>query len=210
MKLDMNPISLAYPNDSYKDIDSARHLIVLIPAGANYAAMTRRIWDLAQATSTQIRFLGLCKDAAEELSLRRGLVTMTSLLQDGNVSTELKVELGTNWVEAVKRNCDPGDLIVCLAEQHAGLVHRPLSQILQSTIKAPVYILSGLSPQIPLRPNWRFQIIAWLGSIAILMGAFLLQIQVVSMHEGWAQTTLLILSVVGEIWLIGAWNGLLS
>jgi hypothetical protein len=51
---------------------------------------------------------------------------------------------------------------------------------------------------------------AWLGSIGIIAGAFLLQIRIVSMPADWVQTTLLILSFTAEIWLIGGWNSLFS
>lgn len=208
IKLDTSSVSLTYPTNSYKDLEAAYRLILLVPADVDYSVATRRIWELANATSMHILLLGLCKDPTEEPSLRRGLVTMASLLQDGKVSAELTVEFGTNWLEAVKRFSQPGDMIVCFAEQRAGLLHRPLSPILQSNLNNPVYILSGLYPQSPSKSNWRSQLMAWSGSIGILVGAFLLQIRIVSMPEDWVQTTLLILSVIGEVWLIGIWNSL--
>jgi hypothetical protein len=131
---------------------------------------------------------------------------MASLLKDGKVSTDARVEIGTNWLTAVRRIFHPGDMIVCFAEQRAGLLNRPLSQILKSDLEAPVYILSGLSSQGVPERNWWSQAVAWAGSIAIIVGAFLLQIQITSAPQGWAQNVLLILSVIGEIWLITAWN----
>jgi hypothetical protein len=120
----------------------------------------------------------------------------------------VKIEFGTSWVEAVKQNSQPGDMIVCIAEQRVGLWQRPLSQILQSNMDNPVYILSGLSHQNPSRSNWRSQVMAWVGSLGILVGAFLFQIRIVSMPSDWVQTILLIFSVISEAWLIGNWNSL--
>ena len=208
IKLDTNSVSLVYPDKAFKDLEAAHHLLVLVPADIDYAATTRRIWELADASGMHIRLLGLCKDRVEEPGLRRGLVTMASLLQDGNISAEVKVSFGNSWVETVKQNSYPGDMIVCFAEQRAGLLHRPLSQILRSNLNNPVYILSGLYPQNLSLSNWRSQIMAWAGSLGILIGAFLIQIRIVSMPADWAQTTLLILSVIGEAWLIGGWNSL--
>ena len=184
------------------------HLIVLIPDDLVDASTTRRVWKLATSAGAHVQLLSLCKDAAQEPGLRRSLVTIVSLLQDGKVSAGLKVEFGTNWVEAVKRNSHPGDMIVCFAEQRVGLLHRPLSQILQSNLNATVYILSGLSPQ--TRPNWFSQITVWIGALAIIVMAFLLQIRITSWSQDWTQTSLLILSAVGEVWLIWAWNNLFS
>ncbi len=187
-------------------LESARRLIILIPADSDYHALTRRVWELANATGTCVQFLGLCQDPAQEPSLRRGLVTMSALVQDGRISAEVKVEIGTSWVDAVKRNYQTGDMIVCLAEQRAGLLHRPLSQILQANLNAPVYILSGLYSQNLSRSNWLSQILAWIGSIGIIAGSFILQIRITVLPQDWAQTTLLILSVIGEAWLIWVWN----
>ncbi len=186
-KLDFHLPSLTYPKDVQLDtsaprrasihtsLEPARRLIVLIPADSDYQAATRRIWELANAMGSRVQFLGLCRDAAQEPNLRRGLVTMSALLQAGRVSAEAKVEIGTNWVNVVKRNYQTGDMIVCFAEQNVGLLHRPLSQILYAKLNAPIYILSGLS-----------------------------------LSQDWAQTTLLILSVIGEVWLIWGWNSLFS
>ena len=208
IKLDTSSASLAYPTSSYKDLGYVRCLIVLIPGEEDCIAMTHRIWKLANAANMHVQLLSLCNDPAEQPRLRRGLVTMASLLQEGNVHAEVKIEFGTSWVEAVKQNSHPGDTIICIAEQRVGLWQRPLSQILQSNVQNPVYILSGLSRQNPSRSNWRSQVMAWLGSLGILVGAFLVQIRIVSMPGDWVQTILLIFSVISEAWLIGNWNSL--
>lgn len=188
--------------------DLARRLIVLVPTDSDCTPVMRRIWELAIATDMRVQFLGLCRDTAQEPALRRGLVTVSALIQDARVSAQAKVEIGTNWVEAVKRNYQAGDMIVCFAEQRAGLLHKPLSQILESNLKVPVYILSGLSPLEPSVSSWVPQAAAWAGSIGVIAGAFLLQSRIVLMPQDWTQTTLLILTVIFETWLIWVWNSL--
>ena len=210
IKLDTSSVSLKYSNDVYTDLESARRLIVLVPADADYAAVTHRVWELAHATGCQILFLSLCTDGAEESSLRRQLITMSAMIQDGKLCVEARVEIGSNWVQTVKSEVQEGDMIVCFAEQRAGLLHKPLSQILQSNIKAPVYILSGLAPQSSSQSNWSSQIMTWIGSIGIIIGSCLLQVRITSLSQDWAQTTLLILSVIGEAWLIWGWNSLFN
>lgn len=188
-------------------LETVHRLIVLIPTDSDYTSATRRISDLAHASGAHVLFLGLCKDVTDELSLRRQLITLSALLQDTRVCVESKVESGTNWVEIVKSNYRDGDMIVCFAEQRTGVLHRPLSQILQSNLNAPVYILSGLYADSPLS-NGYSQILAWSGSLGIIIGLFMLQVRLMSLPSDWVQTTLLILSVIAEAWLIRAWNSL--
>jgi hypothetical protein len=208
IKLDTNPTSLTYPIDSHEGLETIHRLIVLVPTDWDSHAVTRQLWKLARTLGAHIQFLGLYKEAEQEPGLRRGLVTIASLLQDDGVCVDVRVELGTDWVEAVKRNYQSGDMIVCFAEQRTGLLKRHLSQILRSNLKATVYVLSGSHLQTPTRPNWLSQIMIWIGLLAIIVLAFLLQIRITSLPQDWAQSSLLILSVIGEIWLIWFWNSL--
>jgi len=189
---------------------SAGRLIVLVPADSEYGAATRRIWELAVATGRHVQLLSLCKDRTKELSLRRQLILMSALVGDSRISTEAKVEIGANWVDAVERNYQTGDIIVCFAEQRAGLLQRPLNQILEANLDAPVYILSGLYTREYSSSNWVSQAIAWTGSIGIILGFFLLQSRIGLLPNDWTQTTLLILVVIFEFWLIWVWNNLFS
>jgi hypothetical protein len=189
----------------------AGRLLALVPADTDYSIPMKRIWELATTTGLPIQLIGLCNDPTQEPSLRRDLVTISALIRDGRVCVDATVEIGTNWVEVVKRTFQPGDRIICFAEQQVGLFHRPLSQILQSNMKMPVYILSDLtSPDGRRSSHWLSQLTAWMGSIGIIAGSAVLQIRIASLSQDWAQTTLLILSVIGEAWLIWGWNSLFS
>jgi hypothetical protein len=221
-KLDVQHPSLTYQSDFSAtqltekatsvntDLETTGRLIVLIPSDANYTLATKRLWKLAMTTGMPIQLIGLCKDLAQEPSIRRELVTMSALIRDGRVCAEAKVEIGTNWVEVMKHNYQPGDMIVCFSEVRAGLFHKPLSQILQSNLKTPVYILTGLVPENPSRSNWFSQFLVWAGSLGIIVGSSLLQFQITALPQNWAQTTAMILSFLGEIWLIWGWNSLFS
>ncbi|SRR5690349_18110643 len=221
-KLDVQHPSLTYPSDFpgiqlaeeirsvSADLKPTGRLIVLIPPDADHALATKHIWKLAMTTGMPIQLIGLCKELAQEPSIRRELVTMSALIRDGRVCAEAKVEIGTDWVEVVKHNAQPGDMIVCFAEQRAGLFQKPLSQILQSNMKTSVYILSGLLPENPARSNWFSQSLAWMGSIGIIAGSAVVQFQITSLAQNWAQTALMIVSIIGEIGLIWGWNSLFS
>jgi len=205
-RIDTIPPSLTPAPASHSGLEPAHRLIVLVPDGeADYLPAISRIWELANAQEASILLLGLYKDTRQELSLRRGLITMCAMLRDGHVLAEVNVEMGTNWVDVVKRNYQTGDMIVCFAEQRVGLRHKPLSQILQSNLKIPVYILSGLyMPK--TKSKLLSQVIAWLGFLGILIGFFVLQINIVQISGGGLQSILLILSIIPEFWLIWALN----
>ena len=183
-----------------------RRLIVLAPdLETDYMPAMHRIWELANAQRANVLLLSLCKDARQEPSLRRSLITMGAMVQDGHMSAEVKVEMKTNWVDIVKRNYQPGDMVVCFAEQRAGLLHKPLSQILQSDLKIPVYILSGLYQPKP-KLKLLSQVMAWLGFLGLLTGFFALQVNIIQASKGSLQSILLILSIIPEYWLIWALN----
>src|SRR5688572_28561236 len=186
---------------------SAGRLLVLVPPEFDYGATTRRIWELAVATGRDILLLSLCKDRAKEPSLRRQLVLMSALVGDSGVSTGAKVEMGANWVDAVKRNYQTDDIIVCFTDQRDGFFYKPLNLILEANLDAPILILSGLYQQ---RLNLLSSIFLWAGWTSIITIAFFLQIRITSLSRDWPQTTLLIVSVIAEFSLIWLWNDLFS
>ena len=199
------PSSTPFPA-SLSEHEPTRRLIVLVSdLESDYMPSIRRISELANAQRANVQFLALCKDTRQELSLRRIWATMSMMMQLGGVSAEAKVEIGTSWVDVVKRNYQTGDMIVCFAEQRVGLLQKPLSQILESNLSIPVYVVSGV--YIPkLKSNRLADVTAWLGSIGIIAGFGLLQVKMMQVSEGWVQTLLLIIVVISEIWLIWVWD----
>lgn len=189
---------------------STGRLLVLVSADLNYGPAIQRIWQLATATSRSVHLLGLSKDMTQEHTLRRQLIAMSALLSDGKVFTEVKIEFGTRWMDAVRRNYQMGDVIVCFAEQRDGLLNKPLKQVLEAKLDAPIFILSELYPQRSQRRNALSQLLLWVGLIGIIAGAFILQTRLMSLPRDWLQTTFMLLSVFAEFWLLWAWNSLFS
>jgi hypothetical protein len=185
-------------------------LIVLVPADLDYGPATHRIWELAVASGRRVQLLSLCKDIVEEASLRRQLILMSALVGDIRISTEAKVEVGVNWVDATKRNYQTGDIIVCFAEHRDGLFLRPLNQILEANLDAPVYILSSWCTQQYSSSNRVSPAILWTGWIGIIAGFFLFQSRITLLSNDWIQTISLILTVMFEFWMILVWNNLFS
>ncbi len=207
-KLNYEHQAFTIPIASQPDPEPAHRLIVLVPSlEVDLIVVTQRVWELANATGAHIQFISLCNDAAQEPSLRRELATMSAIVKDGNISAEAEVVSGRNWVEVVKTRRQAGDIVVCCAEQRAGLMQRPLSQILQSDLDMPLYILTGLYSQNVSHSNRLTQIFAWIGFIAIIAGFFLLQAKIDQLAKDWT-TVLQLLTTAIEFWLIWAWNNL--
>lgn len=197
------PSPLPSPGPAYR-------LLVLVPdMEADLAAVTHRVWELADATKANIKFLSLCNEAVQEPSLRRKLVTMSAMVNYGSVCAETEVIVGRNWVEAVKSCCQPDDMVVCFEEQRAGLFQKPLSQLLQSDVDVPIYILSGLYSPGNSLSNGRTRAALWAGFVAIFLGFFILQINIYHLATNWT-TALELLSTAAEFWLIWVWNSLFS
>src|SRR6266511_2426274 len=198
--------SLASSTTSLSGPKSAHRLVVLVPdLEWEFIPAIHRIWELANSQHACVLLISLCKDSKQESSLRRALIILCAILQNGRIRVETKVEIGMNWVDVVKHNYQAGDMIVCFAEQRAGLLQKPLSQILASNLTVPIYVVSGVHIPMP-KSNWLTQVTAWLGSIGIIAGFGLLQVKIMQVSEGWFQTLLLILVVISEIWLIWVWD----
>jgi len=188
---------------------TARRLIVLVPANVDCKDINHRIWKLANETYSSVLLLALYKDPYQEPTLRRELITMSALIQDAKVSVEIRIEKGTNWVNAVQHTVRSGDMLVCIAEQSVGIKHRPLSQILESDLDTPVYILSELVP-VKTQSTWLTRLTAWSGFAAILIGFFVLQVKIMQLPKDLSQTIILLVLLIPEFWLLWVWNSLFS
>ncbi len=184
-------------------------LIVLVPPDSDCAAATRRICKLASETKSDVQLLGLCKDPSQELALRRELATVSALIRDVRIYAEVTIEVGTNWLDAVKRNYQDGDAIVCITDPSIGIRQRSFSQILESTLKAPIYILSETKPAQP-HSNFLLSIAAWSGFLGIIVGFFILQMKIVQLSKDWTQSVILILVLIPEFGALWLWNSMFS
>ena len=211
-KLDVIPPAFAVAPASLSDLQPAPRLIVLVPElEADAAILARKIRDVAKALESRVQLLGLSKDAAHEPSVRRRLVTLSAMVEDSTIFVESKVEVGSNWLNAIQPHWHPGDVIVCFAEQRSRFGNKPLHQILQSSLNATVYVLSGVQIQKEYsRLNWLSNALAWAGSIGLILGFFWLQANLIQLTQNGIQTILLYGSLIVEAGSIWVWNNLFS
>lgn len=190
---------------------SAHWIIFLVPhTESDLSPAIQRVWELAKARDSRVRFIGLYENAAQEMALRRQLAGMSAMLESAGVNTETEILAGTDWAGSVRTRSEVGDLIVCFAGQHVGPLKRSLSSLLQSDLDVPIYIFSGISLQTETPSNWWMAIFAWSGFIAILAGFFLVQIRIHHLVDGWTRSAFVLTSVFLELWMAWAWNKLFA
>lgn len=207
-KLDGVPPTFAVSPASFSDLQPASRLIVLVPEFEMDAALlARKVHDVAKALESRVQLIGLSKDAAHEPGVRRRLVTLSAMVETSAILVESKVEVGSSWLNAIQQYWHQGDVIVCFAEEPSGFGNMPLHQILQSNLNATVYVLSGIPMQKEhSHPTWLPGILAWTGSIGIILGFLWLQVNLIQP----AQNVLFYGSLLAEAGSIWAWNNLFS
>ena len=182
-----------------------RRLLVLIPDSVFIPSeLAERIWQLSSSTHSQVLLLGLCPNPTMQLMLRRQLVTLAGSIRDNSVTVEILMETKKRWSKNVEQLWQPGDLVVGLAQKRGGCYHQELSEIQQSNLQIPVYILSDLHLESYEKMSFLSEAALWLG------GSFWIQIQITHLPQNWGQTVLLCLSVFAEIAILWAWNLMLG
>ncbi|MBI5353487.1 MAG: hypothetical protein HZB50_12675 [Chloroflexi bacterium] len=146
-KLDTTSPVLTLSSASHSDLEPACRLIVLCSASeAEPSKLSNQILEIAHSLHLNVLLFSLSNHYAEESQLRRKLIIMSAIIKDANVSTEIMIEHGKDWVKQVKKILRTGDVVACYSNQKTGLFRKPLEQVLRSNLSTPVYILSDGKP----------------------------------------------------------------
>lgn len=210
-RLDVSPPTFVISPASIPDLEPASRLIVLVPeSDLDTALAAQKICEMANAHENRVQLLGLSRDAAHEPGIRRQLVILSAMLKDPAIFVESKIEYGRDWLNAVRFHWHRGDVIVCFAEQPSGYTGKALSQMLESNLNATVYVIAGVGGQQKesLRSAWLFNTMAWIGSIALILGFFWVQAQITQAPQNGQSTFLLYLSLFAEAGSLWVWNNL--
>ena len=191
--------------------EQSRRLIVLIPASETpHPSLSHRIWEIARSLQLNVLLFSLSNDFSEEAQIRRKLITLASIIKDTDISTEIMIEHGNDWVGQVRKVWQEGDVLACYAGQKVGLMRKPLDQVLKSNLNAPIYFLAENEPIQNPNSTSISQAMAWAGSLSILGGFFWLEVKIVQLPQDWAHTALLYFSIAMEFALVWAWNSIFS
>ncbi|HSB91010.1 MAG TPA: hypothetical protein VLD63_13415 [Anaerolineales bacterium] len=192
---------------------TATRLVILVPeAGVDPTEMAEQVRRLDPEGRLAIMYVGLATASeADELWLRRELVTMGSLTRDGRPSVELRVEEGKDWIAALAPVYRAGDALVCLRAHDPWMRwrRRPrLAEALARAFDATVVELDGL--HLGGRPSRLSSIRSLLGTVPFLIVAGFLALQVPLERQqtgpAWQHQVLQVILLVVEISLIWLWE----
>jgi len=198
-----------------ESLPPTRRLVVLVPdLYIDEFDLTRRVWLLASPRMLKVVYVGAVQADADESLVRQQLATLAALTRDNHTAVETRVYDDRDWLRVVRHIWQPGDQILCAAEQAIrtrGGEHRFLGEALVAALGAPVYMLNGLQSHTRPQPPRRVpRLIGWGVSVALIVGFFLLQVSTAQLVEEWARVALLSFSVLAEIGFLGLWNQFLS
>jgi hypothetical protein len=213
LPLDQSLASLLY--DEGMTLPVVKRLVVLVPnQDIDVASFSRRIWSLAFPDRLDILLITLPPDPDYLLTAERRLTTIAAILRDPRLHIETQVFSSRSWLKIARQVWQPGDLLVCPAEQAiaTGIGKRtPLAIALVSAFKAPVYRLKGFYQQPPASlPNWIKAIPYWIVILATIAGFFKFEAMVDASVKGWIGQVLLLVIVAIEIGLIYLWASLIG
>jgi hypothetical protein len=218
----LNSASLAAPESAANLLaptsrfaPTVRRLVVLIPdADTDESGLAQQIWSIASRRELSVLLLGLSKNAGSGPRARSRLATLAALARDKTVYVETKLEIGADWLQALRGVHRHSDLIVCHAEQHIaqwGHRRKPLGHWIAKELNEPVCVLADFYPGLPpdhLSPASRF--IAGAVPFLILFAFTAIQILIHQTTRGTASILLMSASVLIEYGLIGAWHFLVN
>ncbi len=177
---------------------------------ADDPGVLHRIWELASRSGAEVRFAGLCAEKAREPELRRTLIRMAAMLRSGGVKARVEMLNGrANWVHQIRSSLGTEDLVIFQDGRSQGLLQRSLSRRLQADLDASILILSGTEVSQGIQPGWLVRAAAWIGTLAIVAGFFVLQARI-DLLGGSLAVLLESLSVAAEVVLICIWNAWLE
>lgn len=185
-------------------------LVVVITAVSEPASLARRV--LGQTTNgiQPVLLVGVAATSEGEVELRRSLVAVEAFVAAQGHRVELQTASGRGWLEKIRPEFRPVDLVACYEEEDAGISRQPLSDVLARGLQATVHDLTDTLRPFSSRRALLPQVAAWLGSIALLVGFLVLQAKIVADMQDWTQTVTLVITLVPEIALIWLWNSILG
>ncbi len=203
-------------------VDS-RRLVVVILHTEEEALLASRISEVAKPQGMSVLLIGVVPSPTREAELRRQLVTIAAFLREEGGSgmrngsqaaksqrVDVRIERGRDWIAAIKAQLQPGDMVACYSEQKVGVLEKPLSDILSSSLALPIYTFAGLRAQRASQQSLFGEIASWAASLASIGGFFLLQARIVTAVQGWMQSALMLIALIVEAAFIWFLNSLLG
>jgi hypothetical protein len=186
-----------------------RLVVLLPPADLDEVRLARRLRSMIVPYKTGILLLSLVIRDGEDSQERRRLTNLAAILRDPLYPVTSKTIIGNGWIEKIKENLLPGDILVCFLQQKAptwGMKSQPISQVLAGELPCPVYVLHSFG--IKQTPHQAFSRLfsGWVVPITMITLFLAFDFYLAQDAGGWLRITLLGTAMLVEAGLIWSWN----
>lgn len=186
-------------------------LIVLLPESlAGDADFARKIYALAVQSQKDVFYLTLLEKPSNILSTSRRIATMKAITESNTVRVGCTQVPTSRWLEKLREILRPDDTIICHEMQYVkqGLFKSlPIAEYLKSTIPNEITMVKGYyKPQKALVMEWVRSAVFWLGSLGILSGFSLLELQITMSLKGASNKLALAAILALEFGAVWIWN----
>jgi hypothetical protein len=185
--------------------------VVLVPEfDVDETQFARQIWSLvSHQSATAILLVCLVNKYQDGPESQRRLVTLAALTQDSSSSINTRVVNADNWLTGLQGIVQPGDLLVCQAEQKLSMGSfgaQSLAEGLTRVLPYPVAVLTGLwTPTAKSHSKTSQQILKWVVLLLIVGGFFAAEVNIQKITVGWLSNLLFIAAFALEIGSIWVW-----
>lgn len=198
----------------FGSLDRNKRLVVVLPNSfSNYQEFAQKVHQLSLADRREILYIALCT-GDNELEMQRWLITLEAITQDSMVRVQSKLIKYESWVENLRNEIQPADLIICPDEYRMKKGYFktvPLSQYLQENVSTNIRIIQGgFQPLKRQFAPWLRMVLFWIGCLVILFGFGILEINVDGMLHGFIRPVILSMLLVIEMGVIWAWNSVMD
>ncbi|HEX9019364.1 MAG TPA: hypothetical protein VF806_09260 [Anaerolineaceae bacterium] len=201
--------------ESLVELSEKKRLIVFVPdyRAENLELAHKAHW-IAMHHRYDVLFLALVDTEDEMLGAARMLATLKAVTSENWLTTTSRVVTNRDWLTALQEIYQPGDAILCHAEQvvkNGFLTTLPLNDYLRDHFEGAVYTLSGYYQprQVQVR-RWLHSLLFWIGCLVIFAGFSALEMQLDLHTLGITRTLTMVIVVLFEFGAIWVWSGISS
>lgn len=195
--------------------ESQKQLIVLLPGSlAGNLKISKKIHWLAVQDKYKVLYLTIVESLEKKLTTDRSMVTMKAFTSNNVLRVDSLVILSNEWEMILERAYQPGDMIVCQAEQsvYKTFLHGlPIGKYVEEELNLPVTFLSGFyNPQNEIIKKIIKNLIFWAGSISIIVLFFFFSVDASQGNNLVIKSLAGILMMILELCAIWVWTRLFS
>lgn len=186
-------------------------LIVLLPESlSGNLDLARKIYWMAANSGKDVLYLTLLDRNDSILAVYREIVTMKAVTESNMVHAGSMLVPAALWFQKLQAILKPNDIVICQNEQFVRQGHFKsvkVAEYLVSSLDNKIITINGFyKPGSVQILTWLRAMFFWLGSLVILAGFTMLELQVNKVMRGISGTLILAAIVSLEFGTVWIWN----